>query len=126
MVGIAKGRGLGVDLVFLFTDVGVAQDRQTFGIGGHEAVLDAVVHHLDEMASAGRPAVQVALFGRATDLLASWGARDVAWPRRQGLENGIEPPHGLVRPSDHHAITALQAPDSAAGSDVYIIDLLGC
>src|SRR5205823_13973075 len=107
MVGVAQGCRLGVDLMLLLADIGLAQDSQAFGIGGHEAVLDAVVHHLDEMASAGRPAVQVALFGRATDLLASWGARDVAWPRRQGLENGVEPPDGLVRPSDHHAISSL-------------------
>src|SRR2546429_5273522 len=38
--------------------VGVAQDTQPLSIGGHEAVLDAVVDHLDEMAGAVGTAVQ--------------------------------------------------------------------
>ena len=31
------------------------------GVGGHDAVLDPVVHHLDEVPGAARPAVQVAV-----------------------------------------------------------------
>ena len=37
-----------------------AQDVEAFGIGLHQAVLDAVVDHLDEMAGAARAAMHVA------------------------------------------------------------------
>ena len=78
VLGVAQGRRLGVDLVVLLADVGGAQDAQSLGVGGHDAVLDAVVDHLDEVAGAVRPAVQIALLGGAADLLASRRARDVA------------------------------------------------
>ena len=54
------------------------QDVQALGVGRHEAVLDAVVHHFDEVAGAVGPAVQIAVFGRAADLLAAGRARDAA------------------------------------------------
>ena len=63
------------------------------GIGGHHAVLDAVVHHLDEMAGAVGPAVQIALLGRAAGLLAARRARDVARAGRQGVEDRVEVLH---------------------------------
>ena len=50
----------------LLAGVGVAQDVEAFRVGGHHAVLDAVVDHLDEVARAARTAVQIALFSRAT------------------------------------------------------------
>ena len=78
MLGIAQRRRLGVDLVRLLADVGGAQDAQALGIGGHDAVLDAVVHHLDEVTGTIRAAVQVALLGGAADFLAPGRARDIA------------------------------------------------
>ncbi len=42
--------------------VGVLQNVEAFGIGLHQTVLDAVVDHLDEVAGAVRPGVDVALF----------------------------------------------------------------
>jgi hypothetical protein len=41
--------------LLLLTDVGVSQDVEAFGVRRHEAVLDAVVHHLDEVAGAATP-----------------------------------------------------------------------
>ena len=41
--------------------VGVLEDVQALGVGGHDAVLDAVVDHLHEVACAVRPAVEVAV-----------------------------------------------------------------
>ena len=54
-------------MLALFANVGVPQNVQPFGIRFHEAVFDAVVNHLDEMAGAGRPAIQVAFLSRATE-----------------------------------------------------------
>ncbi len=53
-------------------------------------------------------------------------ARDVAAAGRQRLKDRIEAPYGSFRSADHHAITALQAPDAATGSDIHIIDAFGC
>ena len=65
VLGIAQRRGFRIDHAGLLADIGGLENRQPFGIGRHHAVFDAVVHHLDEMAGAVRPAMQIALLGRA-------------------------------------------------------------
>ena len=55
---------------------GAAHDVEALGDRLHDAVLDAVVDHLDEVARADRPAVQVAVLGGAADLLATRRALD--------------------------------------------------
>ena len=65
MLGVAQRRGFGIDGPLLLAGVGVMEDVQPLRVGGHDAVLDAVVDHLDEVAGAARPAVQVAVFGGA-------------------------------------------------------------
>src|SRR6185295_19642714 len=57
---------------------GVLEDIESFGIVLHQPVFDSVVDHLDEMPRAGRPAVQIPLFGGPADLLPSRGAGDVS------------------------------------------------
>ena len=84
VLGVAQRRRLGVDARALrLPTLARAQDAEALGIGGHEAVLDAVVDHLHEVAGAVRPAVQVALLGGAADRLAARGARDIAGAGRQ-------------------------------------------
>src|SRR5450759_680508 len=51
-------RRFGIRIAQALTGVGVAQDVQPFGISRHEAVLNAVVDHLYEVARAGRAAMQ--------------------------------------------------------------------
>src|ERR1019366_5509490 len=58
---------LGIGLALLFADAGGFQNPQTLGIRGHDAVLDAVVDHFDEVPGAIRPAMQIALFGGAAE-----------------------------------------------------------
>src|SRR5439155_14877611 len=70
LLGMTQRRRLRVDRVLGSAGVGVMQDVQALGVGGHDAVLDAVVNHLHEMAGAGRPTVQIAVLGRAADPLA--------------------------------------------------------
>ena len=53
----------------------VAQDVEALGIGLHQAVFDAVVDHLDEVAGAARAAVEVALLGARIAALAARRAR---------------------------------------------------
>src|SRR5215471_21144375 len=48
--GVTQWRRLSVDRVLLFTDVGSTQHAEPLGVGGHDAILDAVVNHFDEVA----------------------------------------------------------------------------
>ena len=100
------------------------EDVQALGVRGHDAVLDAVVDHLDEMAGAVGAAVQVAVLGGAAKFLAARRARTVADAGGQRLEDRIEMLHDVGLAADHHAVAALQAPDAAAGADIHIVDAL--
>src|SRR5439155_24632438 len=80
------------------------EDLEALRVRGHETVLDAVVHHLDEVAAACWPGVHQAAFRRE---------------RLQGrLDGGVR----LRRASHHQAISVLQPPDSAAGARVAEMD----
>ena len=83
MLGITQWSGLRVNFALTLADVGGAQHGQSFGIGGHDSVLDAVVDHLHEVAGAVRTAVQVALFGAAIKIFATRRARYVAGAGRE-------------------------------------------
>src|SRR5262249_34453267 len=76
--GIAQGGRLGVDVAHMFADVSTLEDTKAFGVGGHDAVFDAVVDHFDEVARAVGPAMEIALLGGAAKLFAAGSARDVA------------------------------------------------
>src|SRR4051794_32113616 len=102
--------------MLLLANIGVAQDAHSFRIGGHDAVLNPVMDHLDEVTGAVSPAVQVTELGRAADFLAPKCARDVSRTGRQRLEDRIEALHRRFRSTDHHAVASLQAPDAATGS----------
>jgi hypothetical protein len=65
VLGVAHRRGFGVDGAPLLADVGMAKDIQPLRVRGHDAVLDAVVDCLDEVARAARTTVQVTVFGGA-------------------------------------------------------------
>ena len=108
----------------LLADVGAFEDAQAFGVGGHDAVLDAVVDHFDEVARAVGAAVEIALLGSAAELLAAGGARDVAGAGGESGEDGIEVFHDIVFAADHHAVAAFETPHAAAGADVDVVNLL--
>ena len=74
----------------------MAQDIEAFGIGLHQAVLDAVMDHLDEMARPIVAAVQVAQLGRAAELLAAWRSGDVARAWCEHAEDRIETRDDIV------------------------------
>src|SRR5437879_13544916 len=106
----------------LLADIGGAQDAQPLGVGGHDPVLDSVVDHLDEVARAVRPAVEIPLLGRAVDLLASRSAGEIAGAGRQPGEDRIETLDHLRLASDHPAVPPLQPPPAAARSHVDTLD----
>src|SRR5262249_37304423 len=113
-------------LVGALADVGIPQDAQSLGVGGHDAVFDAVVDHLDEVAGAVRPAVQVTLLGGAADFFATGGTGDFIAPTRgERRKNRADVlyPSGVA--ANHHAVAALQPPGAAASADVHVMKLLG-
>ena len=65
VLGLVERRRLGVGLALDLAGVGVLEDVEALGVGGHDPVLDPVVDHLHEVAGAVRAAVQVAVLGRA-------------------------------------------------------------
>src|SRR5712691_11226755 len=108
----------------LLADVGGAKDTQALGVSGHDPVLDAVVHHLDEVPGAVRPAVQISLLGGPADLLASRRARNVSDAGPQPRKDRVEALDDVVLAADHHAVPALQAPDAAARAHVDVVNAL--
>src|SRR5438128_5887371 len=97
-------------------DIGVLEDIEALGVGLHQAVLDAVMDHLDEMPGAAGAGMDVALLDPGIAPIAAASARNVADPGCQRLEDRIEPAdHGFFA-ADHHAIAALDAPDAATGA----------
>ena len=121
---VPQRRGLGVDVALLLADVGVLQDVEPLGVRGHEPVLDAVVHHLDEVAGAGRTAVQIALLGGAGLARPSGGARRGVAAGRQRREDRVEPLDRFGLAADHQAVAALEPPHAAAGADVDVVQAL--
>src|SRR6266850_7890966 len=114
MFGIAQWRGLGVSDMLLLADVGGPQHAQPLSVGGHDSVLDSVVHHFHEMAGAIRTAVQVPLCGGPIRLLASGSTRYAAHARGQRLEDWVEPFDHIAFTANHHAVTPFQAPYTTA------------
>src|SRR5207247_555159 len=76
-------------------DAGLLEDVEALGVGGHDAVLDAVVDHLHEMPGARGTAVKVALFGRAPAPLAPGRARQRAAAGGERAEDWLEALHHL-------------------------------
>ena len=86
MVGVAERRRLGVRLLLVEADVRVLEDVEALGVRLHEAVLDAVVDHLHEVAGAGRAAVEPALLLRRVLAFAAGRARRFAGAGRERFE----------------------------------------
>ena len=91
-------------------DVLLLEQLVALGVGGHEAVLDAVVDHLRVVPRADLAGVDEALVARALG------------PQR------VEDRHRLVDPllvaAAHQAVAVLEAPDAAAHTAVDVADLL--
>jgi len=82
----------------------VLHDLEAFCIRLHQSVLDAVVHHLYEVAGAGRADVRISLFGR------------------ERLKDGLEPLHRLPLAARHQAEAHLETPDTTGHARVDEVD----
>src|SRR5262245_43487309 len=126
MFRVAQRCRLGIDLPLLLADVGGSQDTEPLSVGGHDAVLDPVMNHLDEVAGAIGAAMQVTLFGGAVGLLAARGARYlVAYAGSQPGEDWIEMLDHCILTTNHHAVTTLQAPDPTTCAHIDVMNSFG-
>src|SRR4051794_22611864 len=105
-------------------DIGVLENVKTLGIGLHQAVLDAVMDHLDEVTGADRTCMDIALLDPRVTSVAAIGPWNIADTRRQCLEDRVEPVDDFLVAADHHAIAALDTPDAAGGADVHVMQAL--
>ena len=119
---LAHRRRLGVGGVLLLADVGVLEDVEAFGERGHHSVLDAVVHHLHEVAGAVRAAVQEAVLGVRRVAGAPGRALRGADARRQRLEDGREVVEDFLLGAHHQAVAAILAGDAAAGAAIHVME----
>src|SRR6266699_39225 len=109
----------------MLSDIGMTKDVQTFCISCHDSVFDAIVNHLDEVASPVWPAVEVALLGRSSNFLTTGSARCRVNAGGQNGEDRVKMLHHSFLTADHQAVTTLQAPDSSTRSNVNIMNTPG-
>src|SRR6266851_4909594 len=119
---VAERRGLSIDGSLLFADVSMMQDIEALCVGSHDAVLNTIVDHLDEVTSATRSTAQIPLLGSSPHLCSSRGTRRCVDARGQGGEDRVEMLDHILFPANHQTIAALEAPHAAAGSAVHIVD----
>src|SRR5205807_2929021 len=106
-------------------DVGVLDDVKALGVGGHQAVLDAVVDHLHEVPGAVGAAVQIAVLRRRGLAVATRRPRRRLDAGSDGAEDRVQVADDVVLAPDHQAVPPLDAPDPAAGAAVHVVDAAG-
>src|SRR5215218_2173510 len=121
---VVERRRLGVGLALGLAGVGVLEDVQPLGVGGHHPVLDPVVDHLHEVAGAVRAAVEVAVLRRGGVAGAARGALGRLDPGSKAGEDRVEPLDCAIGAADHQAVAAIEAEDAAAGPAVDVVDPL--
>src|SRR5439155_1465836 len=118
---VAEWSRLGIRGARPLPHVRVAENVEPLGVGRHEAVLDAVMDHLHEVAGAVRATVQVTLLRRPAPLLATGGARHVPRAGRQRREERVEMTHDVRLAADHEAVAALETEHAAARAAVHVV-----
>src|SRR5262249_3522723 len=122
---IAQRGRFRIGVALLLPNISSFQHPKALGVCRHNAVFDAVVNHLDEMAGPVGTAMQVALFGGTLEFFAARGARDAADTGAEGGENGVQLLNHIGFAANHHAVSTFQSPDAATGSDVDIMNAFG-
>src|SRR5436190_19422574 len=97
---------------------------QSLGVSGHDAILDAVVDHFDEVACTVWSAVEVALLGSSPHVLPTGSADCCIDARSQGREDRVEMLDDLALPTNHQAVTALESPNASTRANVNVVDVL--
>ena len=126
-LGVAHRGGLSISFARCLASVGVLKDVQALGVCGHQAILDAVVNHLDEVACAARPAVQPTGLLRRDVPGATWRALGRIETWGDGVPQRGESIHSSIIAADHEAVATFESPHSAGGADIEEVNsLLSC
>jgi hypothetical protein len=102
----------------------VAEQVEALGVGGHEAVLDAVVDHLHEVARSASAAMEIAELLGAGATGSSRRARSRLQPWCERCEGRLEAAERALVPADHQAEAALETEHPAARAAVEVVDPL--
>src|SRR3954447_15974745 len=125
MLWDTQGCCLGIRRMQLFPNIRRSQNSEPLRICSHQAILDAVVDHLDEMTRPTRSAMQVARFrGAGSGFLSSRRAWNIAHAWGESFKDRVQTLNCRFRPADHHAIAPFKAPDAAAGTNVNVVNSL--
>ena len=100
----------------------VAENVEALGVSLHQPVFDAVVNHLHEVPRARGPAVKITFLGRSAEFFPPRSAGNAAEPGSERLENWVEALDHVLFAADHHAVSALESPNAAAGPDVDVVN----
>src|SRR5277367_57580 len=95
---------------------------ESLSVGGHNAVLDAIVDHLHEMACSAGSTMQIPLFRVVRRTRAACRANDVANARSNTLKDRIEMVDGILRSANHQAVAAFETPDTTAGPYINVMN----
>src|SRR5438034_7346416 len=98
------------------------QDIQALCVGRHDAVLNTIVDHLDEVTSTIGSTPQVTLLGSSPHLFSSRCTRCCVDAGGQGREDRVEMLNNILFTANHQTIAALEAPTATACSAVHIVD----
>ena len=101
------------------------ENVQALSIGGHDAILNAIMNHFHEVAGTVWPAVKVTLLGSSAHLFSSRCSRCCIDARSQGREDRVEMLDDVLLTADHQAVTTLKAPDASTRSNVNIVNAFG-
>jgi hypothetical protein len=127
---VIERRRLGVLVTLPEARVGAVKNVQPLGERGHHPVLDAVVHHLHEVAGTRGAAVEIALLLGCRLAFAAGRPLCSAGTGRERREDRLERGKRVVGGADHEAEPPLQAEDAAARAAVDVTDpplgQLGC
>src|SRR5262245_22670362 len=104
--------------MFSLPRVSSAKNTESLGVRRHDAVLDAIVNHFNKVAGAVWPAMEIPLLGGAADFFPPGRARNIAHPRSERRKDRIEVLHNFLLAANHHAVAALQSPNTATRPNV--------
>src|SRR5205807_3208478 len=102
----------------------MADNIQSLSVSGHDAILDAVVDHFDEVACTVWSTVEVALLGSSPQILPAGSAGCCIDAGGQSREDRVEMLDDLVLSTDHQAVAALKSPNAATRANVNVVDVL--
>jgi hypothetical protein len=97
---------------------------EPFTIGSHHAVLDAIVHHLDEVAGTVPATMQITLVCSRLVVVSAGCLRCCIVSRRECPEYRLKVTYCAAFAADHQAIAAFTAPDTTAGAYIEVTDVL--